>query len=303
MTSDNKAITKLNLGLPRLASGKVREIFDLGERLLFVATDRISAYDVIMDQGIPDKGKLLTGMSIFWFDLLSEICPNHLVGEQDLPGEVADSAEALTGRSLIVEKLEMLPIEFVIRGYLVGSGWKDYQRTGAVCGIPLPKGLSEAEQLPEPIFTPATKAVTGHDENISEDEAAGVIGPDKLKVAKDYALRLYETAAKHAATRGIILADTKFEFGLRSSGEVVVGDEVLTPDSSRFWPASSWAPGSNPPSFDKQFLRDWLDSAGWDRQPPPPALPDDVIDKTRSKYVEAYESITGKSFQEYLDRP
>ncbi|MFN2609830.1 MAG: phosphoribosylaminoimidazolesuccinocarboxamide synthase [Actinomycetota bacterium] len=299
MSSTQNAVIEIDLPLTRLASGKVREIFDMGDRLLFIATDRISAYDVIMPQGIPNKGKLLTGMSTFWFDLLSKICPNHTTPETALPDALADSSDLLRGRSLVVEKLEMMPVEFVIRGYLVGSGWKDYQRTGAVCGIALPAGLVEAQKLPEPIFTPATKATTGHDENISEDEAADILGADHLKVAKQYAIDLYLEASKHAATKGIILADTKFEFGIKD-GDVVLADEVLTPDSSRFWPAESWAPGSNPPSFDKQYLRDWLDQIGWDRQPPPPDLPSDVIDFTARKYAEAYEAITGVSFDEYL---
>ncbi|HVE75353.1 MAG TPA: phosphoribosylaminoimidazolesuccinocarboxamide synthase [Actinomycetota bacterium] len=289
------AVTKVDLSLPKVASGKVREVFELGpDSLLFVATDRISAYDVIMEQGIPDKGKLLTGMSLFWFDLLDGVCPNHLsTGGAPVPDD-----PVLAGRSLVVRKLEMLPIELVVRGYLVGSGWKDYKATGSVCGVPLPQGLVEAQKLPEPIFTPATKATTGHDENISEDQAADLVGADVLKTAKGYAIDAYRTAADFAAERGIILADTKFEFGLDGS-EIVLADEVLTPDSSRFWPASSYQQGKNPPSFDKQFLRDWLDSSGWDREPPPPELPEDVVMQTRAKYIEAYEQITDRSFAEY----
>lgn len=285
-----------------MASGKVREIFELdAERLLLVASDRISAYDVVMDQEIPDKGRLLTGMSLFWFDFLSDVCPNHLLTDSvaDLPSSLDAYKEDLAGRSMIVRKLEMLPIEFVIRGYLVGSGWKDYQSTGTVCGVPLPQGLREAERLQEPIFTPATKATTGHDVNISEDEAAEAIGADVLKMAKQYSLDFYSKAAAHALEKGIILADTKFEFGV-SAGQVFIGDEVLTPDSSRFWPADRWAAGASPPSFDKQVLRDWLDAIGWDHSPPPPVLDQEIIDKTRAKYVEAYERLTEESFEKYL---
>lgn len=295
-------LTTIDLPVPRVGSGKVREIFDLGpDRLLFVASDRISAYDVVMEEPIPDKGKLLTGMSLFWFDVLSDICPNHLVTADvaNLPSNLTNHAPQLAGRSMIVKKLQMLPVEFVVRGYLVGSGWKDYQSTGSVCGIPLPPGLEQAQKLPEPIFTPATKATVGHDENISEDQAADLIGPDILKTAKGYAIDAYRKASDLAATRGIILADTKFEFGL-SDGTVVLADEVLTPDSSRFWPADLWAPGTNPPSFDKQPLRDWLDETGWDHTPPPPTLPAEVVDETRSRYIQAYEQLTGRSFEEYL---
>ncbi|MBW3587953.1 MAG: phosphoribosylaminoimidazolesuccinocarboxamide synthase [Actinobacteria bacterium] len=290
-------VTSIDLPLERLASGKVREIFELGpDRLLFVATDRISAHDVIMTQGIPDKGKLLTAMSLLWFDLLKDVCPNHLSGEA-VPASL--NADLLAGRSLVVRRLEMLPVEFVVRGYLTGSGWKDYKAAGAVCGIPLPPGLQESQQLDEPIFTPATKATTGHDENISEDIAADLVGPDVLKVAKGYALEAYRVAAEYAVSRGIILADTKFEFGTLD-GEVIMGDEVLTPDSSRFWPAESWEIGKTPPSFDKQYLRDWLNSTGWDQNPPPPDLPPDVVAATRARYIDAYEALTGTSFDRYL---
>lgn len=285
-----------------MASGKVREIFELdADRLLLVASDRISAYDVVMDQEIPDKGRLLTGMSLFWFDLLSDVCPNHLLTDAvtDLPSSLDPFKEDLKGRSMIVRRLEMLPIEFVIRGYLVGSGWKDYKSTGTVCGVPLPAGLKEAERLTEPIFTPATKATTGHDVNISEDEAADAIGADVLKKAKQHSLDFYTKAAAHALEKGIILADTKFEFGV-SAGQLFIGDEVLTPDSSRFWPADQWAVGASPPSFDKQVLRDWLDTIGWDHSPPPPVLDQEIIDKTRAKYVEAYERLTERSFDQYL---
>ena len=299
------AITSVELPLPHLCSGKVRELFDLGpDRLLFVATDRISAYDVVMAQGIPDKGRLLSAMSVFWFGATSDICPNHYVPTslENLPRGARDKVAALGGRHMVVHKLDMLPVEFVVRGYLVGSGWKDYLRTGKVCGIPLRPGLQEADQLPEPIFTPATKATVGHDENISEEEAAGLCPPGTLKVARDYAISLYERAAGYARSRGIILADTKFEFGIEAGngnpgGEVTLADEVLTPDSSRFWPADQWQPGTNPPSLDKQYLRDWLDARGWDRTPPAPDLPPDVVNHTRSRYVEAYERLTGRTLE------
>jgi phosphoribosylaminoimidazole-succinocarboxamide synthase len=301
--TDRSAITELDLPLPKVASGKVREIFELDpDHLLFVATDRISAFDVVMTQGIPDKGRVLSGISLFWFDYLADVCPNHLVeptwrgGATRFRG-VADNQD-LIGRSMVVRRLEMLPVEFVVRGYLAGSGWADYQSSGAVCGIPLPRGLRQADKLPEPIFTPSTKATTGHDENISEDQAADLCGPDILKTAKEHALRLYLKASEFARDKGIILADTKFEFGLLGS-EVVVGDEVLTPDSSRFWPLESWEPGSSPPSFDKQYLRDWLEGSRWGKEPPPPDLPADVIAQTRARYVEAFEQLTGTKFDSY----
>lgn len=287
------ALTEVNVPLERVGAGKVREMFRLDdERLLMVATDRISAYDVVMDQGIPDKGKVLTDLSVFWFELLGGVCPNHLISASfsDLPSEVRAANPALNGRSMIVRKLEMLQLEFVIRGYLAGSGWKEYLASGAVCGVPLPPGLREADELPEPIFTPATKAQTGHDENITFDAAAGIIGREVLQKAAAYSLELYKQAASHARDRGIILADTKFEFGL-DEGEIILADEVLTPDSSRFWPADEWAPGSNPPSFDKQYLRDWLDRSGWDRKPPPPVLPPEVIAGTSKRYVEALQRL------------
>jgi phosphoribosylaminoimidazole-succinocarboxamide synthase len=291
------AVSTVELDLPHLSSGKVRELFDLGgDGLLFVASDRISAYDVVMPQAIPDKGRLLTGMSIFWFGATSDICPNHFVSAttSELPRAVRDQVEALQGRHMVVRKLEMLPVEFVVRGYLVGSGWKDYQRTGSVCGIPLPGGLTEASKLPEPIFTPATKATVGHDENISEAEAAELCPPGTLKVARDYAIELYRRAAGYARGRGIIIADTKFEWGRLPDGGLILIDEVLTPDSSRFWPADAYRPGGSPPSFDKQFVRDWLETTGWDKNSTPPPLPDDVVEKTRRKYLEAYERLTGK---------
>jgi phosphoribosylaminoimidazole-succinocarboxamide synthase len=284
--------------LPLFASGKVREIYELDERsLLMVATDRISTYDVIHPTPIPDKGKVLTGLSVMWFDLTSEIVPGHLISyTEGVPDEVR-------GRALAVRRLEMLPVECVVRGYLSGSGWKDYQQTGAVCGIELPGGLVESDRLPEPIFTPATKADVGHDENIDFEGAVELIGDRELaERLREVSIALYERAAAHALSRGIILADTKFELGLDENGTLTLGDEVCTPDSSRFWPADAYAPGRSQPSFDKQFVRDWASSTGWDRTPPAPAIPDGVIDRTRQKYVEAYELLAAEPFAEWLRR-
>jgi phosphoribosylaminoimidazole-succinocarboxamide synthase len=282
-----------------LASGKVREIYESGDdRLLMVASDRISTYDVVHPTPIPGKGQVLTGLSVFWFERTKDIVPNHLISYTDVPAEVS-------GRALLVEKLEMFPVECVVRGYITGSGWKDYQRTGAVCGIELPPGLSESEQLPEPIFTPATKAEVGdHDENIDFDRAAELLGDrTALEELRRISIELYKFAADHARERGIILADTKFEFGRDdASGRIVVGDEVLTPDSSRFWPAEGYAPGTSQPSFDKQYVRDWAAGSGWDKTEPAPALPDDVIERTGALYREAYERITGESFSAWLKR-
>jgi phosphoribosylaminoimidazole-succinocarboxamide synthase len=284
--------------LPLFASGKVREIYELDERsLLMVATDRISTYDVIHPTPIPDKGKVLTGLSVIWFDLTSKIVPNHLISyTEGVPEEVR-------GRALAVRRLEMLPVECVVRGYLSGSGWKDYQQTGAVCGIELPGGLVESDRLPEPIFTPATKADVGHDENIDFEGAVELIGDRELaERLREVSIGLYVRAAAHALSRGIILADTKFELGLDENGTLTIGDEVCTPDSSRFWPADAYAPGRSQPSFDKQFVRDWASSTGWDRTPPAPAIPDDVIDRTRQKYIEAYELLAAEPFAEWLRR-
>jgi phosphoribosylaminoimidazole-succinocarboxamide synthase len=282
-----------------VASGKVREIYESGpERLLLVASDRISTYDVVHPTPIPGKGQVLTGLSHFWFERTKDIVPNHLISYTDVPDEVR-------GRALLVEKLEMFPVECVVRGYITGSGWKDYQRTGAVCGIELPPGLSESEQLPEPIFTPATKADVGdHDENIDFDRAAEVLGDRAaLEELRRISIELYKFAADHARERGIILADTKFEFGRDSeSGRIVVGDEVLTPDSSRFWPADGYEPGRGQPSFDKQYVRDWASGSGWDKTPPAPALPEDVIDRTGALYRSAYERITGEPVSAWLER-
>jgi phosphoribosylaminoimidazole-succinocarboxamide synthase len=282
-----------------LASGKVREIYESGaDRLLLVASDRISTYDVVHPTPIPSKGQVLTALSVFWFERTQHIVPNHLISYTDVPDEVK-------GRALLVERLDMFPVECVVRGYITGSGWKDYQRTGAVCGIELPTGLRESDQLPEPIFTPATKADIGdHDENIDFDRAAEVLGDrGALEELKRVSIDLYKFAADHARQRGIILADTKFEFGRDSeSGRIVVGDEVLTPDSSRFWPADGYAPGRSQPSFDKQYVRDWASESGWDKTPPAPALPDDVTERTGALYREAYERITGEPFAAWLER-
>jgi phosphoribosylaminoimidazole-succinocarboxamide synthase len=271
------------------STGKVREIYELEGDLLMVASDRISAYDVVLPTAIPDKGKVLTQMSVFWFESTGRICPNHFLS-QDVPAEVE-------GRGLRVKRLEMYPVECVVRGYLSGSGWREYKRDGAVCGIELPQGLRESERLPEPIFTPATKAELGeHDENIDFDRAVEVIGDRALmEELRRISVELYQHAAEHAAAHGIIIADTKFEFGASPGAEVVLGDEVLTPDSSRFWPADEYEPGRSQHSYDKQYVRDWLDESGWDHSPPGPELPDEVVENTRSRYVEAYERITGRT--------
>ena len=283
--------------LPLLASGKVREIYDLGDELLIVASDRVSTYDAVHPTPIPDKGKVLTGVSAFWFERTSHIVPNHVISLTDrVPAEGR-------GRAMVVRKLEMLPIESVVRGYLSGSGWKDYKQTGAVCGVELPDGLRESDRLPEPIFTPATKAQEGHDENIDFDGAVELIGDRALaERVRDLSIAVYEAAADHARERGIILADTKFEFGVDGKGTLTLGDEVCTPDSSRFWPADQYEPGRSQPSFDKQFVRDWASSTGWDRTPPAPPIPDDVVARTREKYLEAYERITGESLEAWVRR-
>jgi phosphoribosylaminoimidazole-succinocarboxamide synthase len=297
------ALSAMELRLRKVGSGKVREIFEIDdERLLFVASDRISAYDVVMNELIPDKGRVLTGMTAHWLDLASDV-PNHLLSmsQSELPEEVQPFAEELSGRFMVVRRLNMMPVEFVVRGHLVGSGWAEYKRKGTIAGLKLPEGLREADKLPEPVFTPATKAVTGHDENISEATAGEIVGEERMRTARDYAFQLYEMAARYAEERGIILADTKFEFGM-DGDEVVLADEVLTPDSSRFWPADQWQPGTNPPSFDKQYVRDWLSGLDWNKEPPPPTLPDEVIEGTRRRYIEAYERITGRSFEDYMSR-
>jgi phosphoribosylaminoimidazole-succinocarboxamide synthase len=281
-----------------LAQGKVRDIYSAGaDRLLLVASDRISTYDVVHPTPIPGKGQVLTGLTAFWLERTADICPNHLVSFTDVPDE-------FRGRAMLVERLEMAPVECVVRGYITGSGWKDYRATGTVCGIELPDGLVESEQLPEPIFTPATKAEVGdHDENVDFERAVEIVGDrGLLEALRELSLALYERGAAHAREHGIILADTKFEFGRRADGTLVLGDEVLTPDSSRFWPADTYEPGRSQPSFDKQYVRDWAGNSGWDKTPPAPALPDDVVEGTRARYEEAYERIAGEPFQRWLER-
>jgi phosphoribosylaminoimidazole-succinocarboxamide synthase len=282
-------------GVRKLKSGKVREVFDLGNSLLFVATDRISAFDCIMPNGIPQKGEVLTQISHFWFDQSAGIVPNHRIGRpgDPLPSALQSSAGALARRSMLVRKAQPLPIECVVRGYIAGSGWKEYRASQSICGIPLPPGLTESAELPEPIFTPATKAETGHDINISFEEAARIAGADTAEQARDLSLRLYSMARAYARERGIIIADTKFEFG-RLDGRLILIDEALTPDSSRFWPADQYRPGRGQPSFDKQFVRDYLETLDWDKTPPAPALPAEIVEKTRAKYLEAYRRLTGR---------
>ena len=316
--SDATVVLETSLsGLTLQRRGKVRDVYDLGEHLLIVATDRISAFDYILGSGIPDKGKVLTQLSAFWFERVTDLVPHHLVSIDvaDFPASTRPHHEILRGRSMLVKKTDPLPVECVARGYLSGSGLKDYNRTSAVCGIPLPPGLRDSDRLPKTLFTPATKAETGHDENISEAEAGKIVGENTIKRLHDLTIAIYERGVEHAKTRGIIIADTKFEFGrLRSSGasatqgrdpsgasasqgqdgELILIDEVLTPDSSRFWPEAEYAPGRSQPSFDKQFVRDYLERIGWNKQPPVPSLPDDVVARTREKYVEAYRRITGR---------
>jgi phosphoribosylaminoimidazole-succinocarboxamide synthase len=290
-----------------LRSGKVRDIYAAEDdgHLLLVASDRVSTYDVIHPTLIPDKGRVLTGVSRFWFDHLTDVIGNHLVSTDvaDFGAAAQAHADELHGRTMLVRRVDIIPFECVVRGYLVGSGWKEYQADGTVCGIQLADGLVEADRLPEPIFTPATKAEQGdHDENVTYDYMASKIGDDLASRLHDISIDLYQRGAALAADRGIILADTKFEFGTDADGNVVLADEVLTPDSSRYWPADQWQPGSNPPSFDKQFVRDYATSTGWDKAPPAPELPDDVVAATREKYIEAYERITGQSFDTWLAR-
>jgi phosphoribosylaminoimidazole-succinocarboxamide synthase len=281
-----------------IAQGKVRDIYAAGDdRLLLVVSDRISTYDVVHPTPIPDKGKVLTGLTAFWLDKTADLCANHLISYTDVPSEHR-------GRAMLVERLEMVPVECVVRGYITGSGWKDYQATGAVCGIELPAGLRESEQLPEPIFTPATKADVGdHDENVDFDRAAEIVGDrELLEELRRLSIAIYQRGAEHARERGIILADTKFEFGRRADGTIVLADEVMTPDSSRFWPADGYEPGRGQPSFDKQYVRDWASGSGWDKTPPAPALPDEVVERTRALYVEAYERIADEPFERWLER-
>ena len=284
-------------GIPKVRSGKVREMFDLGDRLLMVASDRISAYDVVMPNGIPRKGEVLTLFSHFWFDRAADLVPNHLLSKADepLPEAVQPHADQIGRRAMVVKKAQPLAIECVVRGYLAGSGWKEYQKQGTVCGISLPDGLENSSQLPEPIFTPATKAEEGHDENISFDGAVNIVGKNVAEQARELSIKLYERGRHHAAEKGIIIADTKFEFGI-FEGELILIDEVLTPDSSRFWPADLYAPGKNQPSFDKQFVRDYLETLDWDKTPPGPELPAEIVQKTSEKYIEAYTRVTGLEF-------
>ena len=279
-----------------VSQGKVRDIYAAGDdRLLLVASDRISTYDVVHPTPIPDKGKVLTGLTAFWLEQTADICPNHLVSLTDVPDDHR-------GRAMLVERLEMVPVECVVRGYITGSGWKEYQSTGAVCGVELPAGLRESEKLAEPIFTPATKAELGdHDENIDFERMAEIVGDRGLAEAlRRISIDLYERGARHALERGIILADTKFEFGRRPDGTLVLGDEVMTPDSSRFWPADGYEPGRSQPSFDKQYVRDWATASGWDKTPPAPPIPDEVVEGTRARYLEAYERVAGAPLERWL---
>ena len=287
----------LNSAIPGMTPrrGKVRDVYDFGDRLLFVATDRISAFDYVLPNAIPRKGEVLTRLSQFWFDLLA--VPHHFLSDdpQQLPLPAGTDVASLCGRSMVVRRTDVIPIECVARGYLSGSGWKEYQQSGTVCGIPLPAGLQESSRLPNPIFTPATKAETGHDENISFERTAELIGQSLAEQLRELTLSIYQRGCQHAAAKGIIIADTKFEFGIRD-GQVILIDEVMTPDSSRFWPADLWQPGRGQASFDKQFVRDWLLSSGWDRNSPPPQLPDDVVQRTSARYIEAWQRLTGLPF-------
>ena len=284
-------------GVPKVRSGKVRELFDLGDRLLMVASDRISAYDVVMPNGIPRKGEVLTLFSHFWFDRAADLVPNHLLSKADepLPEAVQSHADQIGRRAMVVKKAQPLAIECVVRGYLAGSGWKEYQKQGTVCGISLPDGLENSSQLPEPIFTPATKAEEGHDENISFEEAVNIVGKNVAEQARELSIKLYMRGRDHAAEKGIIIADTKFEFGI-FEGELILIVEVLTPDSSRFSPADLYAPGRSQPSVDKQFVRDYLETLDWDKTPPGPELPAEIVQKTSEKYIEAYTRVTGLEF-------
>ncbi len=283
-------------GIELVNRGKVRDIYRVGEKLLLVATDRLSAFDVVFPEPVPDKGRVLTQLSLFWFERLSRIVPNHLL-ETDIdrfPGELRPFADQLQGRAMLVKVAEPLQIECIVRGYISGSGWKAYQKTGEICGIPLPSGLRESDRLPEPIFTPSTKAEAGlHDENISFEMAREIVGEDLAERVRDISIAMYKDAAEYALGKGIIIADTKFEFGI-ADGELILIDEVLTPDSSRFWPLDQYQPGRSQSSFDKQFVRDYLESIGWDKRPPAPSLPQDIIEKTRMRYLEAYKRLTGR---------
>ena len=293
----DQALLKTNLTDFPVIHGKVRDIYDLGQELLIVATDRISAFDVIMPNGIPDKGKILTQMSLFWFDFLSAKANHHLISADidDFPAAFKAKPEIFAGRSMLVRKAQVLPVECVVRGYLAGSGWKDYQANGAICGIKLPAGLKQCEKLPEPIFTPATKATSGHDENIPFEEAVKTAGADVASSLRDKSIEIYKTAAEYAASRGVIISDTKFEWGQVDEGLILV-DEVLTPDSSRFWPADKYQPGRDQESFDKQFVRNYLETCDWDKTPPSPELPENIVTATKDLYLDAFRRLTGKEF-------
>ena len=296
MKALKEAILDIDIkGLKLFKKGKVRNVFDLGDKLLIVSSDRISAFDCIMQTGIPDKGRILTGLSSFWFDFTRPIIDNHVVSTSidDFPAEAKARKDMLSGRSMLVKKTEMIEIECVARGYLAGSGWKEYKKSSSVCGIKLPGGLKEASKLPETIFTPAIKAKTGHDENISEKKMIDIVGAETGKFLKEKTIEIYEKAAEYANKKGIIIADTKFEFG-SLSGKIILIDEILTPDSSRFWPKDTYSPGKSQKSYDKQFLRDYLETLDWDKTPPGPKLPEDIANKTRDKYLEAYKRLTGK---------
>lgn len=282
-----------------VASGKVREIYELdGRHLLFVASDRMSAFDVVMAEPIPDKGRILTALTSFWLEKLDAVAPNHLVSLEVPAAAVSAGLTDLAGRVMVVRRAQMLPVECIVRGYLSGSAWAEYKKTGTMHGQPLPAGLRQSEKLPEPVFTPSTKAAEGHDQNISFDAAVSLVGREMAEEARRISVGAYRLAAELAAERGIIIADTKFELGI-IDGRLCLCDEILTPDSSRFWPADAWEPGRVPPAFDKQPLRDWLEATGWDKTPPPPALPDDVVASTRARYVEAYERLTGRRFRDW----
>jgi len=294
--SSASVLLETNLpGIPLIARGKVRDIYAIDDKLLIVATDRISAFDYVLATGIPDKGRILTQLSVFWFEFLKDITPTHFLTADlsEYPAALRAFSDQLEGRSMLVRRCRMLEVECVVRGYLSGSGWKDYLATGAVCGVPLPAGLKESDKLPEPIFTPATKAQSGHDENISFEQAASMVGSEKAEKLRRLTLDIYKKAAAYAETRGIIIADTKFEFGL-DGDTLVLADEVLTPDSSRFWPRSEYRPGGPQPSYDKQYVRDYLESIRWNKQPPAPALPPEVAARTSEKYREAYRALTGR---------
>ncbi len=287
-------ITQVELPLKRFSQGKVRDTYFLPDgSLLMVASDRLSAFDVVFPDGIPFKGKVLTNLSLFWFEKLKGIVKSHLI-TSEVPSGLPDY---LRGRSMVVKKMKIVQVECVVRGYMAGSGWKDYQKTGSICGIALPSGLKNASKLPQPIFTPSSKATSGHDENITDEQASALAGAETFAKIKELSLSIYSAAADYAKTRGIILADTKFEFGIDENGEIVLADEVLTPDSSRYWPAASYQEGISPPSYDKQFVRDYVETTGWDKKPPAPRLPSEIIGKTTEKYIEAYERLTGEKFE------